>query len=261
MGKEREIKLRIADLPALRRRLRKLGARVFRPRVHEHNVLFDTADGSLAAREELLRVRTERPVARKRKRGQRSLVTFKRPLTTAEPTGNGEQYKVREEIELKICDPRALAMIFEGLGMRRRFQYEKFRTTFRLPPSTAWAKRLLIEIDETPIGVFLELEGPAKASIEPRRHSASGKATMCSPITWSSTANIATAAEKNQATCSSRRVKAKDTAPSHKNTNFFARNCILFLTIHCAKAYHCIRSKKFWRCSCLGVKSDRGRVK
>jgi adenylate cyclase class 2 len=90
-------------------------------------------------------------------------VTFKRPLTPAESIGQNEQYKVREEIELEISDPNALATIFEGLGMRRWFQYEKFRTTFRLPTSDVWAKRLLIEVDETPIGVFLELEGPAKA--------------------------------------------------------------------------------------------------
>jgi adenylate cyclase, class 2 len=43
------------------------------------------------------------------------------------------------------------------------FLYEKFRTTFRLPASKAWARGLLIELDETPIGTFVELEGPATA--------------------------------------------------------------------------------------------------
>ena len=43
------------------------------------------------------------------------------------------------------------------------FRYEKYRTTFRLPDSNAWAKGLLIELDETPIGTFVELEGPAAA--------------------------------------------------------------------------------------------------
>jgi len=43
------------------------------------------------------------------------------------------------------------------------FRYEKYRTTFRLPGSKAWAKGLLIELDETPIGNFVELEGPAPA--------------------------------------------------------------------------------------------------
>ena len=163
MGKEREIKLRIADLPALRRALRKLGARVARPRLHERNVLFDTAEGSLASREQLLRIRTERLSGRSRKRSQRCLVTFKRPLVTSGPSRKGERHKVREEIELEVTDPKPLAIIFEGLGMRSWFQYEKFRTTFCLPASNAWAKGLLIELDETPIGVFLELEGPASA--------------------------------------------------------------------------------------------------
>ena len=75
----------------------------------------------------------------------------------------GERHKVREEIELEVSDGKALARIFEGLGMRTSFQYEKFRTTFCLPSSRHWAKGLLLELDETPIGVFLELEGPASA--------------------------------------------------------------------------------------------------
>jgi adenylate cyclase class 2 len=163
MGKEREIKLRIADLAALRRALRKLGARVVKPRLHERNVLFDTPERSLASREQLLRIRTELPVGRARKGGPRSPVTFKRPAVIPGSSKRDERHKVREEIELEISDAKALAMIFEGLGMRSWFEYEKFRTTFRLPASNAWAKGLLIELDETPIGVFLELEGPAHA--------------------------------------------------------------------------------------------------
>jgi len=163
MGKEREIKLRIEDLPGLRRRLAKLGARVVRPRLHERNALFDTAEGLLARREQLLRIRTELPVGRSRKDASRTVVTFKRPVVAPRAGEKRERHKVREEIELEIVDPKGLATIFEGLGMNRWFQYEKFRTTFCLPASNAWAAGLLIELDETPIGVFLELEGPASA--------------------------------------------------------------------------------------------------
>ena len=163
MGKEREIKLRIEDLPGLRRRLAKLGARVVRPRLHERNALFDTAQGSLARREQLLRIRTELPVGRRGKQALRTVVTFKRPIATPRAGKNPERHKVREEIELEVSDAKALATVFEGLGMSRWFQYEKFRTTFGLRASNAWAAGLLIELDETPIGVFLELEGPASA--------------------------------------------------------------------------------------------------
>lgn len=163
MSKEREIKLRIEDLASLRRRLAKLGARVVRSRLHERNALFDTLERSLAKREQLLRIRTELPVGRGRKDASRSVLTFKRPIVKAGSRHSGERHKVREEIELEVSDTKALATIFEGLRMSRWFQYEKFRTTFRFPASHAWAKGLLMELDETPIGVFLELEGPATA--------------------------------------------------------------------------------------------------
>ncbi len=163
MAKEREIKLRIEDLPGLRRALAKLGARVVKPRVHERNVIFDTPEFTLAKREQLLRIRTEAPAGQSRKDGSHFVVTFKRPILAAGSSRKGERHKVREEIELEVSDGKTLARIFEGLGMRASFQYEKFRTTFRLPSSRRWAKGLLLELDETPIGVFLELEGPASA--------------------------------------------------------------------------------------------------
>jgi len=163
MSKEREIKLRIEDLPALRRALAKIGARVVKPRVHENNTIFDTTEFALAKREQLLRIRTETPATKSRKTRSRSIVTSKSPILAAASAGKSERHKVREEIELEISDAKALARILEGLGFRGWFHYEKFRTTFRLPASNAWAKGLLIELDETPIGVFLELEGPAKA--------------------------------------------------------------------------------------------------
>jgi adenylate cyclase class 2 len=70
---------------------------------------------------------------------------------------------VREEIELDVSEAAKLTEIFEGLGMNGWFRYEKYRTTFQLPASKTWARGLLIELDETPIGTFVELEGPAPA--------------------------------------------------------------------------------------------------
>ncbi len=163
MANEREIKLRIEDVRTLLRALAKLRALALTPRVHELNVVFDTPEFTLAAREQLLRIRTESPPGRNRKGRPRSLVTFKRPMLAAGSSYARARHKVREEIELEVSDGKALARIFEGLGMNPWFRYEKFRSTFRLPASRAWAKGLLIELDETPIGIFLELEGPAMA--------------------------------------------------------------------------------------------------
>lgn len=174
MAREIEIKLRITDAKALKRTLKRLGARPVGSgsgRAHESNVIFDTPHGGLAKRGQLLRIRTETPEAKskngKSATGQRTVLTFKRPPVRRKSASRGAEenhrHKVREEIELEVSNAAILAKIFEGLGMRGWFRYEKYRTTFRLPASVNWARGLLIELDETPIGTFVELEGPPAA--------------------------------------------------------------------------------------------------
>lgn len=174
MGNETEIKLRIRDEKALHRALKRLGALAINAgsgRVHEQNVIFDTPQGGLAKHGQLLRIRTETSqVNSRRKRTpippSRTILTFKRPPIAAAHQSDAAargRYKIRDEFELQVSDAAVLTQIFEGLGMAGWFRYEKYRTTYGLPPRLHWAKDLLLELDETPIGTFLELEGPPEA--------------------------------------------------------------------------------------------------
>jgi adenylate cyclase class 2 len=191
MPNETEIKLRIRDVKALQRILKRLGAKPVGSgtgRVHEENQIFDTPDGGLAKHGQLLRLRIETAAATASKKSAkakrlskkasakpasalaptRQILTFKRPTTQqlAAPTDRYPApgaHKIREEIEAQVSDSGNLIKIFEGLGMRGWFRYEKYRTTYQLPAAKSWARGLLIELDETPIGTFVELEGPPHA--------------------------------------------------------------------------------------------------
>ena len=131
------------------------------------NTLYDTSDGQLARHGQMLRLRVEsaarggpragqrRTVAKDRPRPTNSAVlTFKGPVNGAEAS-KPKRYKIREEHELRVSNPEEMPRIFEALGLRPWFRYEKFRSTFRLPGLV----RLKLTLDETPIGLFVELEG------------------------------------------------------------------------------------------------------
>lgn len=170
MPREIEIKLRIDDPKSFLRALKKLGARPISPRAHQLNLIFDTPEGGLAKHGQLLRIRTESPAAKGRnsskKFGSQALLTFKSPpeqLAIGPAAAPDRRHKVREEIELVLSDPASLQKIFEGLGLKGWFRYERFRTPFRLPARHRWAEGLVIDFDETPIGTFVELEGPGPA--------------------------------------------------------------------------------------------------
>jgi adenylate cyclase, class 2 len=168
-GKEVEIKLRIADLAAMRRALARAKAKpvgVGKGRVHEMNTLFDTPDGGLAKHGQMLRIRVAAPEGKGAK-GQlaRTMFTYKGPSVkdTEASASLGRRYKVRDEAEVEVAGEAGLRLILEAIGLRGWFRYEKFRTTYQLPPKERWAAELHVQLDETPIGAYLELEGPPEA--------------------------------------------------------------------------------------------------
>jgi adenylate cyclase class 2 len=166
MAKETEIKLAVRDIKAFEKRVKKLGGRPIgagKGRVHELNVIFDTPDGGLAKHGQLLRIRTETPRASgKNAAPSRVMLTFKQPSVRSVDDGE-DRFKIREEHEVEVAEAEPLGKIFEGLGLRGWFSYEKYRTTWKLGGTQRWAKDLLIELDETPVGTFAELEGPRDA--------------------------------------------------------------------------------------------------
>ncbi len=137
---EVEVKIRIRDVAATRRLLRRNGFLVERRRVFESNDVFDTPESTLRANRRLLRLR---------RTGSHVLLTFKdKPVPG--------KHKIREEIELSLSDSTAFAEILHRLGFQTAFRYEKYRTEFARPHDSG-----LVLLDETPIGNFLEIEGPA----------------------------------------------------------------------------------------------------
>jgi adenylate cyclase class 2 len=158
-NREIEIKLRITDLPALIRRLHRIAARP-RARVFEENTLYDTPDADFRRLGRLLRLRRETSAPSSRQRGQcrrRTILTAKAPPHAPGSAKTAtRRYKERLERERIVRDSRGWEAILRELGLRPGFRYAKYRTPYRLPG-------LHVDLDETPIGVFLELEGPRAA--------------------------------------------------------------------------------------------------
>lgn len=151
--REVEVKLRLAGPEDAQRRLRGLGARRVR-RVFEQNTLYDTREGKLWKSGQLLRFRLEsavRPGAvRPAGKATEGILTFK-----GAAVGRGRPYKIREETEVVVRNPHGWEAKLAVLGLRPAFRYEKLRTSYRLPGLPG----LHLELDETPVGLFFELEG------------------------------------------------------------------------------------------------------
>ncbi len=138
---EVEVKISVASAPQLRALLKARGFRVLHPRVFERNIALDDAEGSVKARNLLLRVRSA---------GKIVTCTFK----GREQPGI---HKRREEREFRASDFDECLALFHGLGFEPSFRYEKYRTEFVREGEPGH-----VTLDETPIGVFMELEGPAR---------------------------------------------------------------------------------------------------
>ena len=133
---EREIKLRFSSVEEAREAVIAAGATPLLGRRLQEDALLDTDDEELRRRRCVLRVRVE---------NGKSRVTFKGPVQPSE-------MKVREEQETLVGDGEVLLRVFSEIGLHIWFRYEKYREEFS-------HEDVIVAIDETPVGVFVEIEG------------------------------------------------------------------------------------------------------
>ena len=136
---EVEIKFRVADIDALVARLRQLGFQQVTARTHELNTLFDLPGHPLRKHGDILRLR---------KYGETWVLTHK----TKSRNANGP-HKTRVETETRVDNGEKMEAILRALHFEPSFRYEKFRAEWKAGDGH-------VVIDETPIGVFGEIEGP-----------------------------------------------------------------------------------------------------
>ena len=136
MALEREIKLRFDTAGEARAKIVALGATPLHGRRLQEDCLLDTGDERLRRQRSVLRVRCE---------AGKSLLTFKGPTQPG-------TMKLRDEHETVVGDGDMLLVILQQLGLHIWFRYEKYREEFS-------ADDVVIALDETPVGTFVELEG------------------------------------------------------------------------------------------------------
>jgi adenylate cyclase class 2 len=140
-AKETEVKIRVSNRASVLELLKRLNFTVCVPREFESNTLYDTDHEMLRNKGMLLRLRQA---------GKNCVITWKGPNESG-------PYKVRPELETSIGSLETLDRILAQLGYRASFRYEKYRTEFADKGGQG-----TVTFDETPIGDFLELEGPGE---------------------------------------------------------------------------------------------------
>lgn len=133
---EREVKLRFDSVDDARTAIAGSEATPIRSRRLQEDYLLDEPGETLKNRRCVLRVRIE---------AGKNLVTFKGPVQPS-------HMKVREELETVVGDGETMLRCFEHLGYRVWFRYQKYREEYALGDA-------MIAVDETPVGVFVEVEG------------------------------------------------------------------------------------------------------
>ncbi len=138
-AKEVEIKFSISDMRQLERKLKHAGFRQITASTHEVNTLYDLPGHPLRAHGALLRLR---------RYGTKWVLTHK-------AKGKAGRHKSRAETETAVDDGQKMDAILHSLGFRPSFRYEKYRAEWT--DGTGH-----VVLDETPVGNFGEIEGPAR---------------------------------------------------------------------------------------------------
>jgi len=142
MANEIEAKARVESLDEVRSRLGRLGARLVESGF-ERNIVFDTPDGKLRARDSLLRLR----------KYVKNMLTFKGPRAGSRPV------KSRREVEFEVSDFDSAAELLESLGFVGAWTYEKRREKWALDDAKVF-------LDVVPyLGSFVEVEAASEERV------------------------------------------------------------------------------------------------
>lgn len=142
---EREIKLHYTSHDNARLAVERLEGTLLRNRRLQDDYLLDLPNGDLKQRGCTLRVRIETPDTIDKSTSNSSTLTFKGPNLP-------DVMKVREELETTVHNGELLLRILLKAGWSVSFRYQKYRKEFQKDD-------VVIAIDETPVGTFIELEG------------------------------------------------------------------------------------------------------
>jgi adenylate cyclase, class 2 len=136
---EQEMKIPVADLAAVRGRVKAAGGVLTSRRQYETNLILDDGRDSLRASGKLLRLR---------RYGAEWVLTFKGPAQFAAGV------KSRLELETLVGSGEQITALLGELGLAPRRRYDKLREVWELAG-------IVVALDETPMGSFVELEGAA----------------------------------------------------------------------------------------------------
>ncbi|MEA2568089.1 MAG: adenylate cyclase, class 2 [Acidobacteriota bacterium] len=137
MATEIEVKFALRERVELLRKLTELGGQRLYPETFEDNIVLDRR-GELRTKGALLRVR---------KFGRYSIATFKGPMSIEGGV------KSREEVQTGVESFELAIQLFDSLGYKPVFRYQKFREVWRV-------REVEVVLDRTPIGDYFEIEGP-----------------------------------------------------------------------------------------------------
>jgi adenylate cyclase class 2 len=137
---EQEMKIPVVSLGDVRQRVVARGGILLDSFELEDNLVLDDPGGTLVAAGRLLRLR---------RFGQRSTLTLKGDARFSAGV------KSRVEMETEVGNAEQALAILTTLGFAPVRRYQKRRETFSLD-------RVIVSLDETPMGAFVELEGQAE---------------------------------------------------------------------------------------------------
>ena len=136
MSTEIEVKFPLKDRTGLVQKLHAIGAKRLYAETFEDNIVLDRR-GELRTKGALLRVR---------KFGRYALATFKGPMAFEGGV------KTREEVQTGVESFELAIQLFDSLGFKPVFRYQKFREVWRV-------REVEVVLDRTPIGDYFEIEG------------------------------------------------------------------------------------------------------